>query len=169
MSRRTTVAAACGLGAVALVAATQGAAATSPEAPSKYQSLFGASAAGPEFSTQSAPPEDIGANSVRVYGADRYETAVAISEFSWLDGEPLVVYLATGENYPDALAIGPSSFFLGPVLLTRPNVLPPDVAAELDRLDPCSIVIVGSDGVVSDAVALEADSYANINQTKCAP
>jgi len=92
----------------------------------------------------------------RLAGADRYETAVAISgEFD--PGVP-VVYLATGTNFPDALSAASAAAFQGgPMLLTPPNSLPQMVRDELQRLNPSLIVIVGGAGVVSANIEDEID------------
>ena len=87
----------------------------------------------------------------RFAGDDRYETAVEISqEFFAGVGR---VYLATGTNYPDALSAAAAGGYLGaPVLLTTPDQVPAIVMAELNRLAPDEIVIVGSAAAVSVAV-----------------
>jgi putative cell wall-binding protein len=88
----------------------------------------------------------------RLAGATRYETAAAISADTFAPGVP-VAYVATGANFPDALAgTPPAGHYGGPVLLTGANELPGAVAAELDRLQPARIVILGGDGAVSDSV-----------------
>ncbi len=86
----------------------------------------------------------------RISGADRYETAVAISQSIIGPGESApVVYIVTGAGYADALSAGPAAARDGGVmLLTRPDALPSVIATELDRLDPARIVIVGGTGVV---------------------
>ena len=87
----------------------------------------------------------------RLSGPSRYETAVAISE-GWAPGVDRV-YVATGENYPDALsAAAAAAHFDAPVLLTRPGAVPAAVLAELERLAPDEIVIVGSTAAVADSV-----------------
>ena len=87
----------------------------------------------------------------RLAGADRYQTAVAIS--SLFDPGVPVVYLATGTNYPDALSAASAAAYQGgPLLLTPPTSLPTVVRTELQRLDPDLVVIVGGTGVVSSAV-----------------
>jgi len=63
------------------------------------------------------------------------------------------VFVATGTNFPDALSAAAAAAKLGgPLLLTAPNALPKDVAAEIQRLRPAKIVVVGGSAVVSDAV-----------------
>jgi hypothetical protein len=64
-----------------------------------------------------------------------------------------VVYIATGENFPDALgAAATAALGLGPVLLVQQNAVPAPTLAELNRLQPPSIVIVGGTAVISAGV-----------------
>ncbi|MCK0114331.1 cell wall-binding repeat-containing protein [Ornithinimicrobium sp. F0845] len=95
----------------------------------------------------------------RIAGADRYGTAAAVSS-EWAPGVDLV-YIASGLNYPDAMPAGA----LGgtndaPVLLTRPNGLPNVTKAELTRLQPQKIVVMGGAGAVSDSVVTALADYA---------
>jgi putative cell wall-binding protein len=95
----------------------------------------------------------------RIFGADRYATAAGLSAATFAPGVP-VVFIATGENFPDALAGGPAAGKLGgPVLLVRRNSIPALVAAELDRLDPARIVVLGGPAVVSNAVMAALDPF----------
>jgi putative cell wall-binding protein len=71
-----------------------------------------------------------------------------------------VAYLATGANYPDALAGGAAAARAGgPVLLTSKSSLPAASAAELARLKPGRIVVLGSAGVISDAQLAGLQAY----------
>lgn len=89
----------------------------------------------------------------RIGGADRYAVAVSISQQNFPDGSD-TVYIATGENFPDALSAAPAAAkFDAPLLLTRSGSLPASVETELVRLDPTNIVIVGGPASVSEAVA----------------
>ena len=87
----------------------------------------------------------------RLSGKDRYETAVDVA--SSYETDIPVVYIASGVDYPDALS---SSALAGsedvPVLITRPDRLPNAIVAELDRLSPERVVIVGGTGAVSQSV-----------------
>ena len=86
----------------------------------------------------------------RVAGADRFETSVAVSRAGFSPGVP-VVYLANGLNWPDALSAGPAAAHLGgPLLLVAPHRLPEVVRAELQRLRPKRIVVVGGTESVSE-------------------
>lgn len=88
----------------------------------------------------------------RLAGADRYATAVAISQ----DGYPSTsdtVFIATGENFPDALAVAPLAHQLGgPVLLTQTSSLPDTTKNEIERLNPNSIYILGGTVAISQSV-----------------
>ena len=91
---------------------------------------------------------------VDLAGGDRYATAVAISAWRFQPGVPAAV-VASGANFPDALAGGPLAARLGaPILLLPPtDDIPSGVAAELQRLTPARIIVLGGEGVISAAQA----------------
>nr|MBA3643883.1 cell wall-binding repeat-containing protein [Chloroflexia bacterium] len=94
----------------------------------------------------------------RLAGADRYGTSARVSSASFAPGVP-VAYVATGSNFPDALAAGPAAAKGGgPVLLTQESSIPTAIANELTRLKPHKIVVLG--GTVSDAVVAKLRGYA---------
>jgi putative cell wall-binding protein len=96
----------------------------------------------------------------RLAGATRYATAAAISRDAFAAGVP-VAFVATGENFPDALAgVAAAGSGGGPVLLTKPGELPAETAAELGRLRPGRIVVLGGTSVISPAVATTLARYA---------
>jgi putative cell wall-binding protein len=89
---------------------------------------------------------------LRIAGADRYTTAVALSVATFHPNSVSSAYIATGGSYPDGLAAGPAAgAFAAPLLLVG-NSLPASVAAELRRLDPANIFIIGGTSVVSETV-----------------
>lgn len=88
----------------------------------------------------------------RIAGADRFSTAVALSAATFAANSVSNVYIATGGSYPDGLAAGPVAGANGAPLLLVGNSLPASVAAELRRLDPANVLIIGGTGVVSDTV-----------------
>jgi subtilisin family serine protease/putative cell wall-binding protein len=97
----------------------------------------------------------------RLSGADRYATAARISADAFPTPGVGVAYVALGTNFPDALAGGAAAAAQhGPVLLTKDRALPAVTAAELDRLNPSWIVVLGSSGAVSDAVLTQLRAYA---------
>lgn len=103
--------------------------------------------------------EVISESAFRFSGEDRYATSAEISFLQWEPDEVTEVFLASGENFPDALSMAASTRDTGPLLLTRRDELPPAVADELERLSPCLVIVVGGPSQVSDAVARAADSY----------
>jgi hypothetical protein len=66
------------------------------------------------------------------------------------------VYVTVGTNYADALGVGPGAGANGAAIILLPTdpPIPADTEAELVRLDPRSVVIVGGTGVIS--VSMEA-------------
>ncbi len=106
---------------------------------------------------------------VRLAGEDRYGTAAAVSGWSYPTGAS-VVYVATGENYPDALAGGAAAAAEGaPVLLVRRDLIPTATKDELTRLAPDTIVILGGEGVVSSGVADQLAAYAPTVERRWGP
>jgi putative cell wall-binding protein len=94
----------------------------------------------------------------RVAGEDRYATSRAVAELWAANGAGFeVVGVATGRDYPDALAAGPvAGLFRGPLLLV--DGLEPGVANETydliaDRADDIDgIYVFGGSAVMTDAV-----------------
>ncbi len=96
----------------------------------------------------------------RLGGADRYETAATVAaQFgSW----PSVAYIATGSDYPDALAAAArAGLNNAPVLLTRKDSLPSATRSALRALNPSRIVVVGSTAAVNTGVARDLQGYAS--------
>ena len=95
----------------------------------------------------------------RLAGADRYATAAAVSAATFSPGVA-AAFVATGADFADALAGGPAAAHLGaPLLLTRPNALPAALTAELSRLKPARIYVLGGSAAVSGAVLNALDAY----------
>lgn len=88
----------------------------------------------------------------RCSGSDRYEVAVAVSASTFRYGAS-VAYVANGLAPADALAAGPvAGMTEGPVLLTKSDRTPAAVMAELRRLRPERIVVLGGTGSVTAEV-----------------
>lgn len=98
------------------------------------------------------PLADMLGSVTRVMGQDRYETSAAISKKFFPNGSK-TVYLASGALFPDALTSGAVAGGAGaPTLLTATRSLPPAIAAEIDRLNPHTVIILGGTGAVSTQV-----------------
>ena len=88
---------------------------------------------------------------LRISGTDRYATAAQVGEL--FSANVSTVYIATGSNYPDALAGGAAaSYEDAPLLLVTYATIPASTVSELARLSPARIVVLGGTGVISDAV-----------------
>lgn len=87
----------------------------------------------------------------RIAGPDRYATADAVAQAAG-DRAPRVL-LATGLDYPDALAGGPAAAASGGVLLLAPgDCLTPGTAGQIDRLAPARVTLLGGPAALSSAV-----------------
>ncbi len=103
-------------------------------------------------SVSAGPAEATAASVDRHAGADRYATAAAISAATFATGVQ-VAFVATGTDFPDSLAGGsPAGRLKAPILLTPRGELHAATRAELVRLAPRSIVILGGTGAVSSNV-----------------
>ena len=88
----------------------------------------------------------------RLFGPDRYATSAAVARRAFPSTVP-TVYLATGASFPDALAGGPvAALAPGPLMLVPKDCVPVPVAAQLARLQPERIVILGGEGAVGRGV-----------------
>jgi putative cell wall-binding protein len=89
----------------------------------------------------------------RLEGADRFGIAISISgQLSRRAAVP-VVYLVSGSPDSEAAAAGPAAAREGAAILyTEMGSLPPAVAAELVRLDPVRVEVVGGTQTISNAV-----------------
>jgi len=88
----------------------------------------------------------------RIWGRSRYDVAVAVADrLEELRGAPRAVYVASGEIYPDGLAVGAVAAWRGvPVLLTRRDVVPGETIAKLTRLGDVAVTVVGGPATISD-------------------
>lgn len=95
----------------------------------------------------------------RVAGDDRYLTAAALAE-AYPAGVDRVL-LASGEDYPDALAGAAVAHGEQlPLLLTRADGLPEATAQALERLAPREVVVLGGERAISDTTLAEAAAFA---------
>lgn len=91
----------------------------------------------------------------RLSGPNRFATGAAVSRRNFPVGAD-TVYVATGEQFPDALAAVPAAGVdSAPILLTSHGAVPQETAAELERLDAERVVILGGEAAVSAEVADE--------------
>lgn len=109
----------------------------------------------------------VGGSAHREPGNNRYDTAARVSANTFRNGAP-VAYIATGENFADALAGGAAGARnRGPLLLVQRDAVPGETGGELARLKPGRIVVLGGPGAVSDNVFNELKQYSG-NVTRIA-
>ncbi len=114
------------------------------------------------------------ANSLETYapvverraGTNRYHTATLVTQSVFTDPSAVdTVYVASGQAYPDALSGSAAAAAAGaPLLLSRPTSVPAQVMAELRRLDPSSIVVLGGEAALSSAVATQLGTVAPVTR-----
>ncbi len=108
--------------------------------------------------------EDLGSevSHSRIAGEDRYETSAAVAaELPEADG----VVVATGEDFPDALAAGPMAALLGwPLLITEQDALPAATRAVLDERQPTEVLLVGGESAVGASVADDLAAVAPVRR-----
>lgn len=124
--------------------------------PGRLVVVGGTEAVSPAVATQLADYTTGGVE--RVGGANRYATAAELA--SYYGSGQSRVFLVSGQDFPDALtAAALAGKQHTPLLLTHKDRLNAATVAELKRLNPGEIVVLGGDLVISDAVAQQAASY----------
>lgn len=93
----------------------------------------------------------------RIAGSNRYETSAAVARainvMAKGSYKPTRAFFARGDNFPDALAVGPvAAGAMAPVLLVPSTSVPATISAVVDDLNITSGVIVGGTNVVSSGV-----------------
>ncbi len=101
----------------------------------------------------------------RIWGKDRYDTAIEASKSGWNDGSEYAI-LTNGENFPDALSAAPlAKKYNAPILLNSGKGLDNRVKTELKRLNVKQAFIIGGKGVISKA-AEDTLNELNIKNTR---
>jgi len=98
-----------------------------------------------------------GITTSRIQGSDRYATSIEIAKVmaDQVSGayEVDMAFFARGDNFPDALAVGPvAAGAISPIILVKPNEVPTVVSGAVDTLNIRSGVTVGGSDVVSNGV-----------------
>lgn len=99
-------------------------------------------------SISTAVPQNVSANSARLGGTDRYDTATKVSQNGWTTSDYVV--LASGQGYADALCAAPVAKKLNaPILLTPSGTLSGEIKSEIARLKATHVIIIGGNASVS--------------------
>ncbi len=95
----------------------------------------------------------------RLFGEDRFATSAAISRDAFDPGVP-TVYIASGRIYTDALSGAPvAGKTATPVLLVDTDAIPASIAAELTRLKPGRIIVMGGTSTITAKVETALRRY----------
>ncbi|MDR1604533.1 MAG: cell wall-binding repeat-containing protein [Gracilibacteraceae bacterium] len=89
----------------------------------------------------------------RLFGSDRYQTAVSVSQAGWPVARNAVLASGLDANLVDALTVAPLAKLLdAPILITAGGALTPATAAELKRLDVETVYVSSGAGVIREPV-----------------
>lgn len=111
--------------------------------------------------------KDMGYNTYRIQGADRYETnRKVVQNCGITEGTPVVI--ASGEGFADALSANNIVSKLGyPVFMTAKDSLDVQSLEYIKSLKPSKIIVVGGPGVVADGVVKTlSEQIPNIKKDK---
>jgi hypothetical protein len=114
----------------------------------------------PTWGQTSAPPVDL----VRLAGANRFATAAA----SILDRTPARLVIASGADWPDAVAAAPVAGRDGHVLLVERDRVPHETAAALQTIAPGQLFVMGGRAAVSDQVVGQVEQLVGRSATRIA-
>lgn len=94
---------------------------------------------------------------VRLYGPSRFETAVAISQDLWSDGQAGTAVVVTAGNFADAQTATPLAAGRGPLLLSGVDGLHPATGRELTRavVPGASVYLIGGTAALGEQVAAD--------------
>lgn len=94
----------------------------------------------------------------RLSGNDRYDTMGEIVEAAYPSGNGGTVIVASGDNFPDALASsGLAGLANAPVVLTNSYRLSARADGQISRLKPQKVVVIGGESAVSDSVVSQIE------------
>ena len=100
--------------------------------------------------------EELGYQVTRIAGEDRYETSL---EAGQLAPNKKIVYMASGENYPDALSIGNLAMRdRAPVVLTSKDSLGESTIQALEDWEVDKVVIAGGENSIDRSVVEELEA-----------
>lgn len=104
------------------------------------------------------------ASDERIGGPHRTATSVAISQEAFPHGVDVAV-LVHSDSFPDALVAGAAAGALqAPVLLSGKGIIPDAVVAELDRLNPDEIILVGGPLALSRRIEVQAAAWGTVTR-----
>ncbi|WP_421381518.1 cell wall-binding repeat-containing protein [Bacillus salacetis] len=98
--------------------------------------------------------KEINLKTIRVSGINRYETAVEVNKLIPYSTDK--VFVASGENYPDALSVAAySGSYQYPVLFVKKNEVSDKVAHYIKDHQVSKVYLIGGQNVLSDSITTD--------------
>nr|UWI49391.1 cell wall-binding repeat-containing protein [Clostridioides difficile] len=89
----------------------------------------------------------------KLKGADRFETAVKISQSDWTKSDTVVIVNGEDRSMVDGLTATPlASVKNSPILLSSNDKLPQKTVEELKRLNPSKVIVIGGNNSMPNSV-----------------
>ncbi|HBE9428884.1 cell wall-binding protein Cwp10 [Clostridioides difficile] len=89
----------------------------------------------------------------KLKGADRFETAIKISQSGWTKSDTVVIVNGEDKSMVDGLTATPlASVKNSPILLSSNDKLPQKTVEELKRLNPSKVVVIGGNNSMPNSV-----------------
>lgn len=105
--------------------------------------------------------DDMNILCTRVYGKDRYETGIKIAK---IVGTNNGVFIASGENFPDAVSAAPIAAMKEmPILLTTQKSLPSSVKSFIASNSSSKYYVLGGEGSVSTSSITDISNYKRLS------
>ncbi len=89
----------------------------------------------------------------KLKGADRFETAIKISQSGWTKSDTVVIVNGEDKSMVDGLTATPlASVKNSPILLSSNEKLPQKTVEELKRLNPSKVIVIGGNNSIPNSV-----------------
>ncbi|HBF0442054.1 TPA: cell wall-binding protein Cwp10 [Clostridioides difficile] len=89
----------------------------------------------------------------KLKGADRFETAIKISQIGWTKSDTVVIVNGEDKSMVDGLTATPlASVKNSPILLSSNEKLPQKTVEELKRLNPSKVIVIGGNNSMPNSV-----------------
>ncbi|HBG4931974.1 TPA: cell wall-binding protein Cwp10 [Clostridioides difficile] len=89
----------------------------------------------------------------KLKGADRFETAIKISQSGWTKSDTVVIVNGEDKSMVDGLTATPlASIKNSPILLSSNEKLPQKTVEELKRLNPSKVIVIGGNNSMPNSV-----------------
>ncbi|WP_242966879.1 cell wall-binding repeat-containing protein [Desulfosporosinus sp. FKA] len=106
--------------------------------------------------------QTMGLKTTRIYGIDRYATAIQVAQ--QVNSNPSTLFVVTGEDYPDALSVASiASMQQIPIILVPHDSLPDVVKNYISSLNVSKTYVVGDSDIISDQVAQQFPNVERIS------